>query len=141
MNDKYWHFGKDCTKQTKIKPEVKLLVALKMILYGVLFGTFCDYFKMGESTVRQAVSKLAWGVLENQDITAKFLQSLTKSDAKKVFKIHNNQHGVLGMIVLIVCMFLGKFVPTHYVGNMLGKKEYQLWWLKQAVTTTLFLAS
>ena len=47
VNDKYWRDGKDCTKRTKIKPEVKLLAALKVILYGVLFGTFCIYFQMG----------------------------------------------------------------------------------------------
>ena len=56
MNSKYWCDGKDCTKRPKNKPEVKLLVALKVISYGILFGTFCDYFQMGESTVRQAVS-------------------------------------------------------------------------------------
>ena len=40
--DKYWHGGKDCTKQTKIKPEVKLLAVLKVISFGVLFGNFCE---------------------------------------------------------------------------------------------------
>ena len=42
VNNKYWRDGKDCTKRPKIKPEVKLLAALKVISYGVLFGTFCD---------------------------------------------------------------------------------------------------
>ncbi len=58
-DDKYWQHGNDCTKQTKIMPEVKLLCALKVISYSVSFGTFSDYFQMGESTTRQAVSKLA----------------------------------------------------------------------------------
>ena len=61
VNNKYWRDGKDCMKRPKIKPEVKLLAALKVISCGVLFGTFCDYFQMVESTVRQAVSKLASG--------------------------------------------------------------------------------
>ena len=83
-NDPYWRNGKDCTKRPKIKPEVKLLAALKVISYGVLFGTFCDFFQMGKSTVRQAVSKLARGVLEYEELTLKFLRQLSKKMQKKI---------------------------------------------------------
>ena len=89
-HDEYGHDGKDCTQRTKIKPEVKLMAALKVILFGVLFGTFCDYLQMGESTVRHAVLKFARGVLQINEITKKYLRKLTKSDAKKVSELHNN---------------------------------------------------
>ena len=69
-------------KQPKIKAEVKLLVVLEVISYGISFGTFCDYFQMEESTVRQAVSKLAWGILENDQLMLKFLRQLSKKDPK-----------------------------------------------------------
>ncbi len=67
-DDKYWRHGNDCTKQTKIMLEVKLLSALKEISYGVSFGTFSSYFQMGESSTRQAVSKLARGVFNNNTL-------------------------------------------------------------------------
>ena len=68
---------------------------------------------MGESTVRQAVSKLAWGVLENEELMLKFLRQLTKKDAKKISEIHNNQHGIPGMIECVDCMH----VPWEHCPN------------------------
>ena len=59
---------------------------------------------MGKSTVRLAVSKFARGVLQIDEITEKYLRKLTKSDAKKVSELHNNQHGVPGMIGCLDCM-------------------------------------
>ena len=70
--DDYWCDGFDCTNRTKIKPEVKLLASLKVLSFGVSFSAFCDYFQMGESSVRKAVSGLAHGVVENKEISHNF---------------------------------------------------------------------
>ena len=56
----------------------ELVNVLKVISFGVLFGTFCDYFQMGEGTVRQAVLKLARRVLKNEEIKEKYLRKLIK---------------------------------------------------------------
>ncbi len=70
--DEYWRDGFDCTSRTKIKPEVKLLASLKVLSFGISFSAFCDYFQMGESSVREAVSRLACRVVENKKISHNF---------------------------------------------------------------------
>ena len=122
-HDEYWCDGKDCTQQTKIKPEVKLMAALKVISFGVLFGTFCDYFQMGKSTVHHAVSKFARGVFQIDEITEKYLRKLMKSDAKKVFELHNNQHGMSGMIGCLDWMHVPwENCPNYLHGQHVGKE-------------------
>ena len=69
------------------------------------------------------MSKLAWGFLKNQDITAKFLRSLTKSNVKKVSKIHNNRHEVPGMIGCLDCMHVPwENCPSLLRGQHIGKE-------------------
>ncbi len=58
LEDAYWHDGFDCMKRSKIKPEVKLLVRLKVVSFGVSFLTLCNYFQRGKSSVREALSRL-----------------------------------------------------------------------------------
>ena len=99
-----------------------MLAALKVILFGVSFGTFCDYFQMGESTVRQAVSKLA-EILNNEEVMAKYLRKLTKCDAMKVSELHNNQHGIPGMIGCLDCMHVPwENCPNYLHGQHVGKE-------------------
>ncbi len=50
IKDKYWREGNDCTKQSKIKPEVKLLAVLMEIAYRFSFSLVVDYFQTGENT-------------------------------------------------------------------------------------------
>jgi len=83
---------------------VKLLASLKVLLFGVSFSAFCDYFQMGESSVREGVSRLARGVVENKEVSHNFLRYMTKSDAKNVTMLHETQHGVKGMAGCLDCM-------------------------------------
>ncbi len=85
-------------------PEVQLVAALKVISYGDSFGTFSVYFQMGESAARLAVSNLARGVFNNNDVMEKYMRKITQSNAAKGSDVHNNKHGVPGMIGCLDCM-------------------------------------
>ncbi len=56
----------------KVNAEVKLLACLKVTSFGVSFSSFRDYFQMGESAVREVVSRLAYGVAQNNKISQIF---------------------------------------------------------------------
>ncbi len=58
-------------------PEVKLLAALKVISCRVSFETFSDYFQVGENKTRQAVSKMARGVINNINMVEKYMRKMT----------------------------------------------------------------
>ena len=100
-----------------------MLSALKVISYGVSLGTFSDYFQMGESTTRQAVSKLARGVFNNNTIMEKYMRTMKQSDAAKVSKLHNKKHGVPGMIACLDCMHVPQENCPHSLhGQHVGKE-------------------
>ncbi len=121
--DEYWRDRFDCTKRMKVKPEVKLLACLKVLSFGVSFMAFCDYFQMGESSVREAVSRLARGVTQNKELSQKFLRQMTKSDARNVAKLHKNQHGVNGMAGCLDCMHIHwENCPNSLRGQHVGKE-------------------
>ena len=57
------------------------------------------------------------------EITEKYLRKLTKSDAKKVSELHNNQHGVPGMIGCLDCMHVPwEHCPNYLRGQHVGKE-------------------
>ena len=53
---------------------------------------------MGESTARLCVSKFTRGIVECPEIADVYLRAMTKSDAKRVAGMHNEQHGINGMV-------------------------------------------
>ncbi len=104
--DTYWYDGFDCTKRNKIKPEVKLLACLKVFLFCTSFSAFCEYFQIWEISARETVSKLAHGVVQNKQISCKFLRHMTKSDARNVTILHKIQPRVKGMAGCLDCMHI-----------------------------------
>ncbi len=122
MEDADWHDGFDCTKQTKIRPEVKLLVCLKVASFGVSFSTFWDYFQIGERSVREALSKLAQGDFRSKEISQKFMWQMTKSIVQNVTNSHKKQHCVNGMVGCLDCMHIKwDNCPNSLHGQHTGK--------------------
>ena len=121
-DDPFWTQKPDCTGRPGIAPEVKLLAALKLVCYGVSFSAFQSYFQMGESTARECVSRMSQGMFNNKNIREKYLRQMTKSDARKVEKMHSTQHGVNGMLgsidVMQVCW---ENCPYEQRGQHIGK--------------------
>ncbi len=87
-DDKYWQHGYNGTMQTKINPDVKFLAVLKIILYGVSFGAFSDYFQMRESNAQQSVSKCTRGVFNNNYIVEKFMRPMMQQSCQSYTTIN-----------------------------------------------------
>ena len=62
-HDPYWTQTYDCCGKPSIAPAVKFLAVQKMLCYGVSFSAFQDYFQMGDSTVREFVSRMTMGIV------------------------------------------------------------------------------
>ncbi len=93
LDDEYWCNGFDCTKRMKVKPEVKLLACLKVLSFGISFTAFGDYFQMGESSVREAVSRLSCGVVQNNEISPQFLRQMPKAARRQRVNRPKNHRG------------------------------------------------
>ncbi len=118
-DDEYWHAGFDCTKRSKIKPEVSLLALLKVISHGVSFTIyiilrlFPNWTNLFE---RSSVETCQWS--SSIELHQYFLRPMTKNKAQKVTKLHK-----INIKCLIACMFNGKIAHTHFERNMWEKMK------------------
>jgi hypothetical protein len=79
---------------------------------------------MGESTGRLCVSKFCRGIFNNENIRATYLRSMTKSDARRVSRMHSKQHGVSGMLGSLDCMQVyWENCPYEQKGQHAGKEK------------------
>ena len=105
-NDEFWTLRYDCTKRMSNAPEVKLLAALKMVCYGESFSAWQDYFQMGESTARLCLMNLMRGLLNDVEITAKFIRKMSPADARRVEEMHFRESGLRGMLGFLDVMLV-----------------------------------
>jgi hypothetical protein len=122
-----------------ICPKVKLLMGLKCIAYGVSRSAFQDYFQMGKTTGMDCLKKLARCVSSSEELRSIFLHSMTRADARRVSTLHEEKHGVRGMLGSLDCMHAGwKNCPIAWQGAFQGKEghptivleafcDYNLW--------------
>ncbi len=77
---------------------------------------------MGNSSVREAVSRLFHGVVQNKEISQNFLRETTKSDVHNLTKRHKNKHCVKGMAGCLDCMHIQwENCPDSLCGQHVGK--------------------
>ena len=88
----------DACRNPSIAPVVKFLAGMKRLCYGVSFSAFQDYFQMGESTARLCVSRLTRGIVQCPEIRDVFLRPWSRADARRVCSMHEEQHGIPGML-------------------------------------------
>ena len=128
------------TGQRSICPNVKFLCELKCIAYGMLPSAFLDYFQMGETTARECIKRVAFGISNNAYLRSKYLRSMTRSDARKASALHLATHGVAGMIGSMDCMHVGwKNCPVAWQGQYEGKEGKPTLVLEAFSDTNLFI--
>ena len=121
--DPFWTQTIDSAFQLSIHPHVKFLAAQKLLCYGISFSAFQDYFQMGESTARLCVSRLARGIVECPEIADIYLRNMSKSDARRVAKMHRDVHGISGMVgSLDVTKLPWENCPAAWKGQYKGKE-------------------
>ena len=105
-----------------IYPEAKILMALKVLAYGVSPSAFMDYFQMSDQTGRKCLKLFCQIVANNPQLRQNYLRLMTKSDAMRVSHMHFVEFGVRGCIGAIDCMHIfWKNCPVAWQGQYQGK--------------------
>ena len=80
------------------------MVSLKHLAFGAATSAWQDYFQMGSTTSRKAVEELCFTVSTNNTLCAKFVCPLSHPDAVHVSEMHEEAHGIMGMLGSLDCM-------------------------------------
>ena len=112
------------TKKEGICPKVKLLMALKLIAYGCSPSAFQDYFQMGETTANKCLRLFADIISSDYTLNDNYMRQMTREDARKASRLHEEIHGLPGMIGSLDCMHdvYWRSCPTAWQGQYQGAK-------------------
>lgn len=122
--DPFFRDGVDAAGKPSISSQVKLLMGLKILAYGVSPSAFIDYFQMGESTGQLCFKRLTHVVSHSTVLKEMFRRPMTRDDAKNVVALHEEHHGISGMIGSLDCMHVGwRTCPVAWQGQYKGKED------------------
>jgi hypothetical protein len=114
----------DAMKKKKISVDAKIMIAIKVLAYGSCVNSFRDYYQLGQTTALLAVQHYTTIIACSVNLYAKFLRSMSPSDAKHVKAMHFHQHGVRDMAGSLDCSHvLWKNCPVAHHGQFKGKEE------------------
>ena len=115
----------DALGKAAICPKVKILMALKLLAYGCSPSAFHDYFQMGLSTGRLCLKLFCRVICRDEELCSVYLRTFTRADAMRVSALHEEQHGVPGMVGSLDCMHVGwKNCPVAWQGQEQGKEKH-----------------
>lgn len=113
------------TGEPGIFPEVKVMLAIKVLAFGVAPAAFMDYFQMSEQTGRKCVKIFCRVLCQHPQIRRKYLREMSKSDAMRVSAMHKTEFGVRGCVGCLDCMHVyWKNCPVSWKGQYQGKEGY-----------------
>jgi Plant transposon protein len=127
------------TGEKGIYPEAKVLLALKVLAFGVSPVALMDYFQMSDETGRKSVKLFCRIISQHPQLRQKYLRDMSKADAMRVSSLHQHEFGVRGCIGCLDCMHVTwKNCPSSWKGQYQGKEgsptiileavaDYNLW--------------
>ena len=102
--------------------EVKLLLPIKILAFGVANHCFNDYLQMSVSAARECIRQ--FHAMFKQLYEAEYLRLPTKNDIKSIVKLHKYSHQIDGMFGSLDCMHTyWKNCPKAWQGQFKGKEE------------------
>jgi hypothetical protein len=108
-----------------ICPKVKLLMALQLLAYGCSPSAFQAYYQMGITTARECMKNFCRSLVHDTELQSIYLRNMTRADAKRVTDMHQEQHGIAGMVGSLDCMHVGwKNCPVAWQGQEQGKEGH-----------------
>ncbi|MCU0336748.1 MAG: transposase, partial [Sediminibacterium sp.] len=123
-NDRFFLDAQDAAKKRSICPKVKILMALKCLAFGVSPSAFIDYFQMGYTTGRECIKHFCKVVSHDDNLRSLFFRQMNRADAIRISDLHEQHHGVRGMIGCLDCMHIGwKNCPVAWQGQFQGKDK------------------
>jgi hypothetical protein len=97
-------------------------MALKLIGYGCSPSAFQDYLQMSVTTARLCLLKFCQIVSTDESLLCVFARAMTRPDARRVSAIHEEIHGIAGMLGSLDCMHVfWKNCPVAWQGSQTGK--------------------
>ena len=101
-------------------------MALKLMAYGCSPSAFQDYFQMGIGTARQCLIQLCKVVSSDESLVSVYARKMLRADARRVSMLHEEQHGIAGMLGSLDCMHVTwKNCPVAWQGSQTGKSGKQ----------------
>jgi hypothetical protein len=102
--------------------EVKLLLPIKILAFGVANHCFNDYLQMSVSAARECVRQFHSMFKKLYEV--EYLRLPTKTDIKSIVKLHKYSHQIDGMFGSLDCMHTyWKNCPKAWQGQFKGKEE------------------
>ena len=96
--------GPDATGKPGIRPEVKVLGVLKCAAFGCSGVAFRDYHQMARNTTSECLKDFFYSITADEDLNATYLRAPTRADAKRMSKLHEEKHGMPGLLLSLDCM-------------------------------------
>jgi len=107
-----------------ICPEIKVMMALKTLAFGVAPMAFSDCFQMGETAGRSCVKKFCFATAHDKELREKHLRKPTKADCKAISKLHEDEFGHPGNMGCLDCMHVyWRTCPAAWQGQFKNGKE------------------
>jgi Plant transposon protein len=105
-----------------IRPEAKVLIALKQLAYGASGMAFLDYFQMSDTTARKCLKDFS-KIISTSHLREQYLRMPSKADAKKLSAMHEMEFGVAGCLGCLDCMHVyWRTCPRAWHGQYEGKE-------------------
>ncbi len=120
--DPFFTVQRDVSARFNIGPLVKVIMALKLIAYDCSASAFQDNFQMSITTARLCLLKFCRIISTDDSLLSVFARAMTRSDARKVSAVHEEIHGIAGMLGSLDCMHVfWKNCPVAWQGSQTGK--------------------
>ena len=96
--------GPDATGKPGIRPEVKVLGVLKCIAFGCSGVAFRDYHQMARNTTSKCLKDFFEAITMDEELQQTYLRAPTRADARRISDLHEEKHGMPGMLLSLDCM-------------------------------------
>jgi hypothetical protein len=107
-----------------ICPKVRLLMALKILAYGVSPTAFQGYFQMGIMTAHACPKKFCKITSNNDHLKGIYCPRISRADARRLSNMRFHHYGVPGMVGSLDCMHVGWCLcPIALQGQYKGKEK------------------
>jgi hypothetical protein len=104
--------------------KAKILIALKILGFGVSPAAFQDYFQMGILTTHMCLKQFYYLLANDPSLNGVYHRWMSHTDAKRLSEMHSFHHGIPGMVGSIDSMHLGwRLCPVAWQGQFEGAKK------------------
>ncbi|GKA16916.1 ALP1-like protein [Tanacetum coccineum] len=98
----FFREGYDCTGRKSIGPILKCTSAIRQLAYGTAADAFDEYLQIGERTQRRCLVEFTKCI--HILYVEKYLRKPTLVDIENLYALHEEKHGLPGMLGSIDCM-------------------------------------